>query len=229
MIFVLAIAMILSGALPRADEASAVRRALENRYKQAHTFQAIFYQKYSDSRGGGTAESGTVYFSRPDRMRWEYESPQQKLFLVDGANAWFYVPADRTVSRAKIKQSSDWRTPIALLAGTMDLGKLCREVQLVRPGDSVSNQPLNAEDAVLRCTPRNSPQGSGDDFKEVLLEVDPQGYLMRVVIRQAGDLEMEFRFASWKENIALPEVDFHFVPPPGVSVVDEQSLMNGPG
>jgi outer membrane lipoprotein carrier protein len=223
------LALVIFTSAFHSGEASAVRRALENRYKQARTFQAIFYQKYSDSRGGGTAESGTVYFSRPDRMRWEYESPQQKLFLVDGANAWFYVPADRTVSRARIKQSSDWRTPIALLAGTMDLGKLCRDVQLVRPGDSDSNQPLNAEDAVLRCTPRNSPQGSGGDLKEVLLEVDPQGYLMRVVIRQAGDLEMEFRFASWKENIALPEVEFHFVPPPGVSVVDEQSLMSGPG
>ena len=64
-------------------------------------------------------------------MRWEYESPEQKLFIVDGTNAWFYVPADRTASRAKMKESSDWRTPLALLAGKADLSKLCRSIQLV--------------------------------------------------------------------------------------------------
>ena len=79
---------------------------------------------------------------------------------------------------------------------------------------------------MLRCTPRNAPQSSAEDFKEILLEVDPEGYLIRVLIRQDGNLQMEFRFASWKENVTIPEVEFHFAIPPGVSVVDEESLMN---
>ena len=64
-------------------------------------------------------------------MRWEYESPEQKLFIVDGTNVWFYVPADRTASRAKVKDSSDWRTPLALLTGKTDFSRLCRTIDVV--------------------------------------------------------------------------------------------------
>src|SRR5579859_7170860 len=84
-----------------------IRHALEARYQHARTLKAEFYERYSDGSGGVSAESGVVYFSRPGRMRWEYESPEQKLFLVDGKSAWFYVPADHTASRAKIRESSD--------------------------------------------------------------------------------------------------------------------------
>src|SRR5271154_3957255 len=113
------------------SDAKAVARALESRYARAHTLKAAFFERYSDGNGAAQSESGTVYFSRPGRMRWDYESPEQKLFLVDGTNVWFYVPADRTASRAKMKESSDWRTPIALLAGKADLSRLCRTIEIV--------------------------------------------------------------------------------------------------
>src|ERR1700689_4383866 len=136
-----------------------LRRSLETRYQHAHTLKALFFERYSDGSGGNSAESGTVYFSRPGRMRWEYESPEQKLFLVDGSNAWFYVPADHTASRAKMKESSDWRTPLALLAGKANLSELCRKIELAGPGtgggDSVE-RPSAPGNTLLRCIPRES-------------------------------------------------------------------------
>ena len=114
-----------------APDAAAIRHALEARYQHARTLKAAFFEQYSDGNGGVEAESGTVYFSRPGRMRWEYESPEQKLFLVDGKNVWFYVPADHTASHANLKESSDWRTPIALLVGKADLSQLCRKIEVV--------------------------------------------------------------------------------------------------
>src|SRR5579864_8317014 len=111
--------------------ATKVVRTLESRYQHARTLKAIFFERYSDGSGGETSESGTVYFARPGRMRWDYESPEKKLFLVDGQNVWFYVPAAHTASRAKLKESSDWRTPLALLTGKADLDKLCSQIDLV--------------------------------------------------------------------------------------------------
>jgi outer membrane lipoprotein carrier protein len=224
-----------------APSATAIRRALEARYRQAATLKAAFYERYSDGQGGGQAESGTVYFSRPGRMRWEYESPRQELFLVDGKNVWFYIPADHAASHAQLKESSDWRTPIALLAGKADLGKLCRNLELVDtsklasgPGrsgsqkDSDAENPLSPADSILRCTPRgatNQPRDAADEaIRDVLLETDPQAYLVRVVVRQPGNLETEFRFGNWQENIPVPESKFHFEPPPGVEIVDEEKL-----
>ena len=209
-----------------AMDAKAAVRALESRYHHASSLKAAFFERYSDGKGGGSAESGTVYFSRPGRMRWEYESPEEKLFIVDGTNVWFYVPADRTASRAKIKDSSDWRTPLALLTGKTDFSRLCRTIELVdaatddKPGD----RRLGAEDTMLRCVPRNESADADGEVSEVLIESDPEAQLVRLLVRQPGSLETEFRFANWEENLAIPEAKFHFEPPANVAVVDEATL-----
>jgi len=221
--------LILAAALANpGSDVNSVRRALEDRYHHARTLKAAFFERYSDGNGGVAAESGTVYFSRPGRMRWEYQSPQDKLFLVDGTNAWFYVPADHTASRAKMKESSDWKTPLALLVGKANLGEMCRDLDLIRPGapGSAGDKPLMPEDSLLRCVPRDNPAGPEGKFPYLLLEADPQAQLVRVVIREAGNAETEFRFGNWEENLAIPEIKFHFQPPPGVAIVDEESLAN---
>lgn len=209
-----------------ATDAGSVQRALEERYRHARSLRAAFLERYSDGHGGIAAESGTVYFSRPGRMRWEYESPREKLFLVDGTNAWFYVPADHVASRAKMKESSDWRTPLALLAGKADLSELCRKIDLIKPGepDATQDKALSPGDSTLRCVPRDNPTGPAGDFPYVLLEIDPEARLVRVVIRDVGNAETEFRFGNWEENLSIPEVKFHFQAPPGVAIVDEESL-----
>ena len=220
-----ALICLLLASLASASESNSIRHALEARYGHAQTLKAEFFERYSDGSGGVSAESGIVYFSRPGRMRWEYESPEQKLFLVDGKNAWFYVPADHTASRAKIRESSDWRTPLALLAGKTDLSKLCRQIELAADSPSGKDSDLRPAtgDAVLRCVPRGSEE-EGTAAPDVLLEVDPQGWLARIVIHEAGNAETEFRFGNWAENLAIPEAKFHFQPPLGVAIVDEESL-----
>jgi outer membrane lipoprotein carrier protein len=210
-----------------------VERAFEARYRHAATLKAIFYERYSDGKGTGEAESGTVYFSRPGRMRWEYESPEKKLFIVDGKNVWFYIPEDHTASRTKLKESSDWRTPIALLAGKADLGRICKNVELVSPAKPAmpnvhappqTEEPAGSEGSVLRCTPRESSDQMGEPISDVLLTIDPRGDLVRVVIQQPGNVTTEFRFGHWEENTHIAEVKFHFQPPPGVEIVDEDKL-----
>ncbi|HKS67495.1 MAG TPA: outer membrane lipoprotein carrier protein LolA [Candidatus Acidoferrales bacterium] len=213
--------------------AKEAERAFEARYRHANTLKAVFYERYSDGKGAGEAESGTVYFSRPGRMRWEYESPEKKLFIVDGANVWFYIPDDHTASRTKLKESSDWRTPIALLAGKPDLGRICKNIALAATGEPDGTQdpsrtgtdvPGESGNAVLRCTPRASSDQMGEPIRDVLLTIDPRGYLVRVQIQQPGSVSTEFRFGNWQENIRVAETQFHFQPPPGVEIVDEDKL-----
>jgi outer membrane lipoprotein carrier protein len=213
-----------------ARDAQTVLRALEARYHHAQTLKASFYERYNDSASPseGSAESGIVYFSQPGRMRWEYESPEKKLFIVDGTNVWFYVPADRTASRAKVKESSDWRTPLALLTGKSDLSKLCSSIEILDPAKAQDpeDRPSVAENSVLRCVPKRESADADQQIREVLLESDPESHLVRLIIRQPGNLETEFRFANWEENLPIAETMFHFAPPQGVTVVDESALAN---
>ena len=222
------LAILLAGSSISERDGNAVRDALEARYQHARTLRASFFERYTDGNGGASSESGTVYFSRPGRMRWEYESPEQKLFIVDGTNVWFYVPADHTASRAKMKESSDWRTPLALLTGKADLSKLCRSIQLVgadaEKGSQLAEKAVPPANSVLLCLPRGA-SGTDPSF-QVLFETDPDSQLVRVLIREPSHVETEFRFGNWEENVAIPEVKFHFQPPPGVAIVDEESLAN---
>ena len=205
---------------------SSIIRAIEARYNHASKLKATFYEQYSDGKGGGSAESGTVYFSKPGRMRWEYESPEQKLFIVDGTNVWFYVPADHTASRAKIGESSDWRTPLAFLTGKTNLGRLCRNLEIVEPksNGNASENPTKPGNTVLRCVPRLDSGDAGEQIRDVLLEADPEARLVRIVIRQPGNLTTEFRFKDWEENPSVPEIKFHFIPPAGVTIVEEADI-----
>src|SRR5215467_880306 len=88
----------ISRAAPAA-ESDAYIKQFESAYKRAHTLEAKFLQRYSEGGKVTRSESGTAYFRRPGKMRWEYASPEANLFVVDGKFAWFYVPQDHTVSR----------------------------------------------------------------------------------------------------------------------------------
>ncbi len=222
----LLVALSASPAPDASRDAAAVVRALEARYHHASTLKATFLQQYSDGKGGGAGESGVVYFSKPGRMRWEYQSPEEKLFIVDGTNVWFYIPADHTASRAKIGKSTDWRTPLAFLTGKSDLSHLCRSLEILPPkaGADPAEAPSAPANSVLRCVPRAPSSDTGDEIRDVLLESDPTAHLVRVLIRQPGNLTTEFRFGSWEEGLPIAETKFHFAPPPGVSIVDESDL-----
>ena len=219
------------------DSAKAIAQLLEEHYRHAQTLRAVFLEHYSAGPREARVESGTVYFRRPGRMRWEYEAPEKKLFLADGKSVWFYVPADRTATKAALKESSDWRTPLALLTGKANLSRLCSRVDLIYP----KNTPPGH--AVLRCLPKgekevkppggaSSEQDSAElpgagDFSEVFLEVNSaNGELDSVRIRQAGGIEIEYRFGDWQEGMPLPEDMFQFHPPAGVAIVDGSALNN---
>jgi outer membrane lipoprotein-sorting protein len=93
-----------------------------------------------------------------------------------------------------------------------------------KPDGNPSANPTATGNTVLRCIPRIEASDAGKGIREVLLEANSHAYLVRIVIRQAGKLETEFRFGDWEENLPIPETKFHFVPPPGVAIVDEATL-----
>ena len=202
----------------KAADVNAIVRAVEKRYQTARTLKAVFLHRYSESRNAFRVESGTVFFSRGGKMRWEYESPEVKLFVADGKMVWFYVPADRTVTRTKMKESEDWQTPLALLVGRAQFSRVCGRVEL---SDA---RTAAAENVVLRCLPKSGKSG----FLEVLIEVDGLDRLVRVLIREPAGVETEFRFGNWQENLPLADTLFRFVAPPGVAIVDEASLAGPP-
>jgi outer membrane lipoprotein carrier protein len=188
---ILALVILLAGESGPAA-AHSLAQKIERHYARTSTLQAVFLERVLRD-GGIRAESGTVYFRRPGKMRWEYESPEQKLFLVDGKHVWLYVPADRTASRAPVRQSSDLRTPLALLTGKVHLSQLCGRIESVdqpaaaNSSRDPSERPASLGNVVLRCWPHKG--GAEESFREIILEADSQYRLVRVLVREPGNVE----------------------------------------
>jgi outer membrane lipoprotein carrier protein len=210
-----------------AKDAGKIVIRMEARYRSAKTLQATFLERYVENGSVVRTEAGTAYFRRPGKMRWEYERPEKDLFLVDGKTAWFYVPADHTVTRVPARQSGDLRTPLALLAGQMKVSRICSRVEF-----SDAEKPLVEGDVVLRCLVRGEKQNAASAEEPentlaagandaVFFEVAPDsGELARLIVRQAGGISVEFRFENWRFDPDIPDAMFRFEPPAGVAIVN---------
>ena len=218
---------LLSVAQPAAPNVPILLRQFETTYHASKTMRASFLERYLDNGKEVRSEAGVAYFGRPGKMRWEYVSPEVNLYVVDGKWAWFYVPADHTVTRIRARQSSDVRAPLALLAGEMKVSRICKSVD-----PDVVSQPSDPRGVVLRCILRGSEDGSNAranrrdreasaENNYVLFELNPaNGELFRVLVADPGGVRIEFRFTNWEFGPRIEDSMFHFQAPQGVAIVD---------
>ena len=208
--------LLFSSVSARAQtEVSALASKVDQRYDHMHTLAAQFTESYSGA-GRSRTESGTLLMKKPGRMRWDYDRPRPKLFLTDGSEAWFYVPGERQARRTPVKQLEDLRSPLRFL-----LGKTKLERELDGLSLAVDTKPVNPGDVVLRGVPK----GMHERVAQTLLEVRPDGLISRIVIEELDGSVTEFRFLQQRENVEIPEQQFHFIPPAGVEVVAGTELM----
>jgi outer membrane lipoprotein carrier protein len=202
-------ATAMAAATPAAG-VHAIAQAVDERYNHLHSLQAEFTEIY---RGAGMerTESGTLWLKKPGKMRWEYRSPREKLFLSDGKDAWFYVPGERQVRRTAVKKLDDLRSPLAFLLGKT---KLEKELQGLSLAPDVA--PLAGGDVVLRGVPKSL----AERVSQVLLEITPEHLIGRILIEEVDGSVTEYRFSSQKEDVAVADQRFQFMTPDGVEVID---------
>ena len=130
---------------PRAAQPAGdvLARAVQAHYQQVRDFTASFEQAYV---GGAlkrrTVEKGTVAIRKPGRMRWDYESPEKKLFIADGTRMYFYVPADKQVRVSAMPEAGRVPTPILFLAGRGDLLRDFKVEEVAAPVGSTGRRAL---------------------------------------------------------------------------------------
>jgi outer membrane lipoprotein carrier protein len=187
-----------------------IAQAVDNHYNHLQTLQAEFTETY---RGAGIerTESGSLWLKKPGKMRWEYRSPKEKLFLSDGKDAWFYLPGDRQVRRSSVKKLDDLRSPLGFL-----LGKTRLEKELDGLSVAPDVAPLTPGNTVLRGVPK----AMADRVNEVVLEITPDYRIARIQFEEADESVTEYRFGEQRENAGIADQRFRFSPPPGVEMVD---------
>jgi outer membrane lipoprotein carrier protein len=74
-----------------------VMKKVETRYAVSG-FAANFFQTSTIKAMEITdSASGKAFFKRPDKMRWEYETPDRQTIITDGNWLWIYRPEDNQV------------------------------------------------------------------------------------------------------------------------------------
>jgi outer membrane lipoprotein carrier protein len=197
------------------EDVHAIAHAVDEHYNHLRNLEAEFTEIYLGS-GMERTESGTLWLAKggakkPGKMRWEYRSPKEKLFVSDGKDAWFYVPGDRQARRTEARKLDDIRSPLAFLLGK---SKLEKELQGLSLAPDVT--PLTAGDVVLRGV----PQALSDRISGILLEVTPEHRITRIVMVEADGSVTEYRFTDQKENELIPDERFGFRPPVGTETVE---------
>ncbi|HEY0323736.1 MAG TPA: outer membrane lipoprotein carrier protein LolA [Pyrinomonadaceae bacterium] len=186
-------------------EVDVLVKRIEARYGRMSGLAAEFEQVYSAPGGRERRESGRLFLARPRRMRWEYAG---KLFIVNGRDVWFYIPADREATHADTGAVSDERFPFLFLLGQTNLRRAFRSITIAEDGSAASDT------RTLRLVPRNNSGG----LREVFLDMTTEGRILKVKMVDGAGAVSEISLRNVRENYVAPPESFKFNPPPGVTV-----------
>jgi len=213
LMLLLAVALGLPGqswAITPADVIAQVQK----QYERTGVFKTRFRQESRlKSQGAGDIAEGILYFQKPSRMRWEYQSPaaQKKDVIVDGREVFIYVPQDKTVMIYPLNQVMRSDLVMRFFSG---MGEIQRDFQVAwhRPYDG--SGPMSILLTPVKAQP---------ELKELVLTIDPATYLVQALefTNAYGDVT-RMTFTATQLNVTLDPGLFRFTPPPGVQVVRER-------
>lgn len=200
----------ISTTAPQAPDLNSLIDGLQRKYSRMQGLEAEFVQVYYGADGRVARESGHLLLKRPGKARWEYASPERKLFVSDGKNVFFYVYGEKSATRSSIKETVDPQIPFLFLLGRGNLRRDFSRIEI-----ATGEAAVGAGNQVLRLFPKRAPE----EFKKLLVEVSPASFeVRRMVIFERSGARMDFLLSNLRENYIAPESQFQFTAPAGVSV-----------
>jgi len=110
------------GKKPVNPELKSIMDKVQNYYVEAGDFSADFEQIYISKMTRREKKStGKVHFSKPSKMRWEYEQPQKTALITDGKKAWYALYDKKEVKTYEKFKSSYVERSMAFFWGSGDL------------------------------------------------------------------------------------------------------------
>jgi len=180
-------------------------QTVDAHYNHLKSLRCRYVESYA-GMGITRFEYGTLTLKKPGLMRWSYDRPAGKVFILDGKFAWFYTPGDAQAQRIPAKQMDDLRTPLRLLLGHTELKKELDSIAIAPEGPN------------FRIT--GVPKGLAARVRQLTLHVTPDGQITQMKLEEIDGATTEFTFTGLTENIPTRDADFLFTPPPGVAIVE---------
>jgi outer membrane lipoprotein carrier protein len=189
----------------------AVVDTLQKTYEGTKDFKGRFTQKFTYTMLRRTQEStGSVSFEKPGRMRWDYDTPAPKSFIVDGKALWIVQPQDNVAFVNACFQQDGLTASVAFLWGE---GKL-REQFTISRFDGVFGEKTDHHLLLI-------PRDGNSVFARLILVVDPKTSRVKqsVVVDLAGNVN-QFIFRDLSFNVGkaggITATTFRYTPVSGI-------------
>jgi outer membrane lipoprotein carrier protein len=203
-------AILLSGPAFAADDLlNQALKGLQDRYNRAKTLRVSFNETYTVQGRPHQSESGTLTLRKPGRMRWDYATPPGKLFLSDGKDVYLYTPDAKRVEKMKLKESEDWRAPLAFLLGKLDFQREFRDIQIKSAGSAYVITAKAKSDKL--------------PYEDVRITMTTTYTITNLVVTGQDQSILTFDFANEKLNPAVDDVIFKFQMPAGATMVTPET------
>ena len=184
---------------------------LERTLKAVGTLQAKFEQfHYSMSVSVPLHEKGEFFFQKPDRMRWEYKAPQDKVFLYKAGVLEMYLPEEKQLTRSPVSKEALESDIFGIFLGVMSF----------RDAYVVEDSPFPTDASRVRQV-KLTPRTEGD-YSHILLEIDETTWLLRraIFLEWAGN-KREFVFSQVRTGVRLSPRTFELKVPPDCEIIDD--------
>jgi outer membrane lipoprotein carrier protein len=213
--FALGALMSVAIVLPQAGRAETTAEEavanLERALKAVTTLEARFEQLYfSMSVSEPLREKGDLFFEKPDRMRWTYKTPQDKVFLYKDGVLEMYLAEEKQLTRSPVSKEALESDIFGIFLGLMSF----RDAYLIE------DNPFPTEATHVRQV-KLTPKTEGD-YSHILLEIDETTWLMRraIFLEWAGN-KREFVFSQVRTGVRIPAKTFILKVPPGTEIIDD--------
>jgi outer membrane lipoprotein carrier protein len=200
-----------AAAIPRPVMAPDVAKLVERLqafYEKTQDFSAGFRQDYTYKQFKKTTTStGKVVFKKPALMRWEYETPNKKTFVLSNDKVYMHDPDAMTLTKANAG-TDKLSASVTFLWGK---GKLADEFAIARK-DCATCKGTLLELTPLKFDPR---------FNKVFFEVDPiSAQVMKSIVIDPDGSENAIAFTTLDLNTGVKDEFFKLTPPAGTQMMD---------
>jgi outer membrane lipoprotein carrier protein len=178
---------------------------LQRHYQQTDSFSASFKETVARVGAPPQDRSGTVYFHKPGRVRFEFSDPQPETIVSDGELLYDYDPGLNQVMETPLKNAIKTQAVAAFLLG---VGNLDRDFTASRPASPADDGLTH-----LLLTPKR-----GGDVIEIGLEPRTLNIASLRLEDALGNITT-ITFSDIVLNAAIEISRFEFKPPAGADVV----------
>lgn len=191
-----------------APEVKALVERMQAFYEKTEDFKSAFKQDYQYKAFRRTQTStGTITYKKPGLMRWEYENPSPRTFVLAGNKIYAYDPPAQTLTVASM-DTSKLSASVTFLFGQ---GRLSDEFHIKKGTCADCKGTLLVLD----------PAQPDPRFRQVRLEVDSKtAQVLKSTVVDPDGSENTIAFLELKTNVGVSKDGFRLDPPKGTRIDD---------